>query len=112
EREPMRHQLAGVLQGTISQRLVKKAEGKGRLAVAEIMVVSPAIRDYIMRDEMGEIYQLLNSAEFEGACSLNHSLYRAYRNNLITADDALAVSENPTELQQMIRGAFHGTTTY
>ncbi|MCE3236091.1 MAG: hypothetical protein K0Q50_2271 [Vampirovibrio sp.] len=112
ERDPIRNQLAGVLQGTISQRLVKKAEGKGRIAVAEIMVVSPAIRDYILRDEMGEIYQLLNNAEFEGARSLNHSLYWAYRNSLITADEALATSENPTELQQMIRGAFHGTNTY
>lgn len=112
ERDPIRNQLAGVLQGTISQRLVKKAEGKGRVAVSEIMVVSPAIRDYILRDEMGEIYQLLNNAEFEGARSLNHSLYWAYRNNLITADEALATSENSTELQQMIRGAFHGTNTY
>jgi twitching motility protein PilT len=112
EREPIRNQLAGVLQGTVSQRLVKKAEGKGRLAVSEIMVMSPAIRDYILRDEMGEIYQLLNNAEFEGARSLNYSLYTACRNNLITAEEALAVSENPTELQQMIRGAFHGTNNY
>ncbi len=111
EREAIRHQLGNVLQGTISQRLVKKAEGKGRLAVAEIMVVSPAIRDYIMRDEMDEIYQLLNSAEFEGACSLNHSLYRAYRNGFITAEEALATSENQQELQQMIRGAFHGSNS-
>lgn len=111
ERDPIRQQIAGVLQGTISQRLVKKAEGKGRLAVAEIMVVSPAIRDYVMRDEMGEIYQLLTNAEFEGCCSLNHSLFQAYRNSLITAEDALEVSENPTELQQMLRGAFHGTNT-
>ncbi len=112
ERDPIRNQLAGVLQGTVSQRLVKKAEGKGRLAVAEIMVVSPAIRDYILRDEMGEIYQLLNNAEFEGARSLNNSLYWAFRNNLITPEDALATSENPTELQQMLRGAFHGTSSY
>lgn len=109
EREPIRNQLAAVLQGSVSQRLVKKAEGKGRLAVAEIMVVSAAIRDYILRDEMGEIYQLLNNAEFEGTCSLNHSLFNAYRNQQITADDALGISENITELQQMLRGAFHGT---
>lgn len=111
EREAIRHQLGNVLQGTVSQRLVKKAEGKGRLAVAEIMVVSPAIRDYIMRDEMDEIYQLLNSAEFEGACSLNHSLYRAYRNGFITAEEALSTSENAQELHQMIRGAFHGSNS-
>lgn len=111
EREPIRNQLAGVLQGTISQRLVKKAEGKGRLAVAEIMVVTPAIRDYILRDEMGEISQLLNSAEFEGAHSLNQALYWAYRNRLVTSEEALATSEDPTELRQMLRGAFHGTST-
>ena len=110
EREPIRHQIAGVLQGTISQRLVPKADAQGgRVAVAEIMVVTPAIRDYIMREEMGEIYDLLNTGEFEGTCSLNHSLFRCYRNNLITAEDAIAVSENPTELQQMLRGAYHGT---
>jgi twitching motility protein PilT len=112
ERDPVRNQLAGVLQGTVSQRLVKKAEGKGRLAVSEIMVVSPAIRDYILRDEMGEIYQLLNNAEFEGVRSLNNSLYWACRNLLITDEDALSVSENPSELQQMLRGAFHGTSSF
>lgn len=112
EREPLRHQLAGVLQGIISQRLVRKAEGKGRVAISEIMIVSPAIRDYILRDEMGEIYQLLNTGEFDGACSLNHSLYKACRNNIITSEDALSTSETPAELQQMLRGAFHGTNTY
>jgi twitching motility protein PilT len=109
ERDPIRNQLAGVLQGTVSQRLVKKAEGKGRLAVSEIMVVSPAIRDYILRDEMDEIYQLLNNADFEGVRSLNNSLYWACRNHLITDEDALSVCENMSELQQMLRGAFHGT---
>jgi len=112
EREPIRQQIAGVLQGTVSQRLVKRAEGKGRVAVAEIMVVTPAIRDYIMRDEMGEIYQLLQSDEYEGACSLNHSLHKAWKNNLISAEDALATSENPPELQQLMRGAYHGTASF
>ncbi len=112
ERDSIRSQLAGVLQGTVSQRLVKKAEGKGRVAVSEVMVVSPAIRDYILRDEMGEIYQLLNNAEFEGAHSLNHSLHNAFRNGLITPEDALDTSENPTELQQMLRGAFHGSSSF
>jgi len=110
ERDSIRSQLAGVLQGTVSQRLVKKAEGRGRLAVSEIMVVSPAIKDYILRDEMGEIYELLKSAEFEGARSLNSSLYWCYRNNLISPEEAMAASENPTELQQMLRGAFHGSS--
>lgn len=109
ERDAVRNQLAGVLQGTVSQRLVRRTDGSGRVAVSEIMVVSPAIRDYIMRDEMDEIYQLLSDSEFEGACSLNHSLYRAFKNQQITAEDALDTSEHPSELQQMLRGAYHGT---
>lgn len=112
EREPIRHQIAQILQGTLSQRLVKRADGKGRLAVAEIMMVTPAIRDYILRDETEEIYQLLKNSAFQEIQSLNHSMYMAVRNNLITPDEALANSENETELQQMLRGAFHGTSNY
>jgi len=67
---------------------------------------------YILRDEMDEIYELLKNAEFEGARSLNNSLYWCFRNNLITPEEAMAASENPTELQQMLRGAFHGTASY
>lgn len=110
EREPVRHQIAGVLQGTVAQRLVKKAEGKGRVAVAEIMTVTPAIRDYIIRDQMDEIYQLLKAGEYEGACSLNHALYRAVRNGYISPEDAIETSDNRTELQQMLRGAYHGSS--
>ncbi|MBY0450699.1 MAG: PilT/PilU family type 4a pilus ATPase [Cyanobacteria bacterium] len=109
EREPVRKQLAAVLQGTVSQRLVRRAEGKGRIAVAEMMTVTPAVRDYIARNEMDEVYQLLQTGEFDGMCSLNIALYRTYRNNLIKGEDALVVSDNPTELQQMFRGAFHGS---
>jgi twitching motility protein PilT len=112
EREPVRHQIAQILQGTLSQRLVKRADGKGRVAVAEIMMVSPAIRDYILRDEPEEIYQLLKNSAFQDIQSLNHSMYMAVRNELITPDEALSNSENETELQQMLRGAFHGTNTY
>jgi twitching motility protein PilT len=111
-REPIRHQLADVLMGVISQRLVKRAEGTGRLAVSEIMEVSPAIRDYILRDEMGEVYQMLNSGELDSVRSLNHALHRAYENQYITAEEAIKTSGNPTELQQMMRGAFHGTSGY
>lgn len=109
EREPVRNQLADVLCGTISQRLVRKKEGAGRVAVAEIMTVSPAVKDYIKREEMGEIYQMLANAEFDDMCNLNASLYRAVKNELISQEDALMTSDNPTELHQMFRGAFHGS---
>jgi twitching motility protein PilT len=108
EREPVRLQLANVLQGTVSQRLVRRADGPGRYAILEIMFVTPAVRDYIERSEIDEIYALLKNGEFEGMCSLNVALYRAYQQGIISDDVALKASDNPHELHQMFRGAFHG----
>lgn len=109
EREPIRRQLSEVLQGTVSQRLVRRSDSNGRMAVAEIMMVTPAIRDYIEKDNMDEIYQLLKTGDFDGMCDLNHALYRAYRNNYITAEEALLTTDKPAELQVLMRGAYHGT---
>lgn len=110
ERDPIRRQLSDVLQGTVSQRLVRKAEGKGRVAVMEIMIVTPAIRDYIYKNEIDQIYELMKEGDYEGMCSLNHALYRAYRNQQITADEAMLVTDKPSELHQLLRGAYHGTS--
>jgi twitching motility protein PilT len=110
ERDPVRLQLASVLQGTISQRLIPMANRDGRTACAELMVVTPAVRDYIYRDQVDEIYQLLKESRFDGMCTLNMSLYKRIRAGEITLEDALRVTENATELNQMIRGAYHGTS--
>jgi twitching motility protein PilT len=98
-----------VLQGTVAQRLVRKAEGKGRLPINEIMMVTPAVRDYIIRNEMDEIYQLLKTSNFDGMCSMNMALYQAVRNGDITPEDALEATEQPVEFQQMLRGFYSGT---
>jgi twitching motility protein PilT len=110
ERDNMRMQLGEVLQGVVSQRLVPRADGKGRVAVSEILVVTPTVRDYILKNRMDEIYQLINNGDYEGMMSLNHSLYRAYRNGYITVEQALNFTNNETEFQQMIRGAYHGSS--
>ncbi len=110
ERESVREQISDVLMGTVSQRLVKHKHQSGRLAVAEVMTVTPAVRDYIKRNELGEIVQMLKRAESDEMGNLNAALYRAVTNDLITEEDALSTSDNPEEFNQMLRGAFHGTT--
>ncbi len=109
EREPVRLQIAATLQGTIAQKLMKRAEGKGRVPATEVLVVTPAVRDYIARDEIDNIYQLLDTGDFDGMMSMNMSLYKLVKNNLITPDEAIEASNSPNELQQMLRGAFHGS---
>jgi len=109
ERESVRLQIGDVLMGTVSQRLVKHKHRLGRVAVAEIMNVTPAVRDYIKRNEIDEIYQMLKRAESDDMCNLNAALYKAVVNDLICEEEALKTSDHPTEFNQMLRGAFHGT---
>lgn len=109
EREPIRLQIAATLQGTVAQKLVKRVEGKGRVPATEILVVTPAVRDYIARDEIDNIYQLLSTGDFDGMMSMNMSLYKLVKNNLISPEEAIENSNTPNELQQMLRGAFHGS---
>lgn len=109
EREPIRLQIAATLQGTIAQKLIKRAEGKGRVPATEILVITPAARDYIARDEIDNIYQLLSTGDYDGMMSMNMSLYKLVKNGLITPDAAIEASDAPTEMQQMLRGAYHGS---
>lgn len=109
EREPVRLQLASVIQGTISQRLIKKLSGEGRVAAGEVMVMSPAARDYMIRNEIDEIYKLMTESRTDDMCRLNVSIMRHLQAKMISVDDAIASSDNPLELQQMLRGAYHGT---
>lgn len=109
EREMVRKQIASVLQGTVSQRLVKRADGKGRVCIAEIMVVTPTVRDYIYRDQTEDIYPLLSKGEYDGACSLNQALHAAYREKLITEEEVFANTENESEMRQLLRGFYSGS---
>lgn len=102
----IRFLLASTLKAVISLRLVTKTGGKGRVPAAEIMVNTPTVRDYLMSQEKTH---LIKSAIQEGAAqygmqSFDQSLMRLYRRGLITLDDALRHSSNPTEFQLRIKG--------
>jgi twitching motility protein PilT len=112
ERESIRSQIAETLKGTVAQKLIKKTEGKGRVPATEILVVTPAIKDYILKDEVNKIYDLIKASSHVGMMSMNLSLYRLVKANLITQETALQASDSPAEMQQMLTGAFHGTQKY
>lgn len=109
ERDPVRLQLASILRGTISQKLIPHKDGVGRVAIAEVMTATSTVADYIQQNKVDMIYQLLKETELGEMCSMNASLMRAVQLDLITGDDALKYTNNPVQLQQMLRGAFHGS---
>src|ERR1700741_151512 len=93
----VRAQLAFVLEGIVTQTLLPKAQGKGRVMAAEILVVTPAIRALIRDDKVHQIYSSMQAGKKFGMQTLNDALYQLYMAREVTADDCLRVSGDPTE---------------
>jgi twitching motility protein PilT len=102
QQSQVRAQLAFVLEGIVTQTLLPKAQGKGRVMAAEILVVTPAIRALIRDDKVHQIYSSMQAGKKFGMQTLNDALYQLYMNREVAADECLRVSGDPTEFQRMI----------
>jgi twitching motility protein PilT len=99
----VRAQLSFVLEGVMSQQLMAKASGQGRVLALEIMVPTPAIRNLIREDKVHQIYSTMQTGQSKhGMQTMNQSLSELYQRRLITYDDAINRSSNVEELINMI----------
>ncbi|MCD6413279.1 MAG: type IV pilus twitching motility protein PilT [Elusimicrobia bacterium] len=99
-----RHQLALVLVAIVSQRLCEKKDGTGRVAAFEIMINTPTISKAIEENQADRIQQYIaESATFYNMCTLNQSLFRMVRDDVITEDEAFRISNNPNDLKIKLR---------
>jgi twitching motility protein PilT len=103
EQPPMRVQIAETLVAVIAQALVRTTDGK-RAAIHEIMINTDAIKDYIRRDEVDEIEQIIPRSTFDGMCTMNQCLQRLYEEGRITEETALEASPKPNEMAMILRG--------
>jgi twitching motility protein PilT len=95
-------QLAFVLEGVVAQQLLPRARGAGRVLIPEILVCSPAVRAVIREAKTHQIYTLMQAGQKFGMTTMNQSLFSAFANRLISLDEAMNRSFDPTELEQMI----------
>lgn len=98
----VRAQLAFVLEGVITQQLIPRANGKGRVMCAEVMVCTSAIRATIRDDKVHQIYGLMQAGQKHGMQTMNQALFNAYINRQITHDEAMRRSTDPQELTNML----------
>ncbi|MEX2181268.1 MAG: type IV pilus twitching motility protein PilT [Gemmatimonadaceae bacterium] len=98
----VRAQLAFVLEGIITQTLLPKRTGKGRVMAAEILVVTPAIRALIRDDKIHQVYSMMQSGKKHGMQTLNDALYALYTAREVTEDECLRVTGDPVEFLRMI----------
>jgi len=109
DRDSVKKLLAEALRGTISQKLIPRIDRPGRIPACEILVNTPTVKDFILRDTLEQIYDLVKKGNFNEMVSFNISLFNLYKNGVISKENAIYFSDNKVELQQYLRGAFHGT---
>jgi twitching motility protein PilT len=103
----IRTQLSMVLEGIVTQALLPKANGQGRVLAMEILVPNAAIRNLIREDKIHQIYSMMQTGQDKyGMQTFNQSLASLYFKKQITLEMAMTRSSNPDELQDLInRGA-------
>jgi len=102
QQNQVRAQLSFCLSGVITQTLIPRATGRGRVLCLEIMVCTPAIKAMIRDNKTHQIYGLIQAGQKYGMQTMNQSLYQAYVNRWISQGQALGHSTEPTELIQMM----------
>ena len=85
----VRLQIASVIQAIISQQLLPKAIGKGRLLATEIMIATPAIRNLIREGKTYQIDNIIQTSKKEGMQTMDNSLLDLYKQGLITKETVL-----------------------
>ncbi len=100
----VRAQLSFVLEGVVSQQLLSKASGEGRIMAVEIMIPNAAIRNLVREDKVHQIYSTMQTGQEQyGMQTMNQSLYSLYQKRLISYEDALGRSPVPEEMLTMLQ---------
>ncbi len=103
-REQARGVLSVLLRAVISQHLVKRASGEGRVAVAEILTQTLGVSTLIREAKSHQLAAYLQSAanDGSGSQSLDHSLFQNVREGIITLEAARLVADYPEQLERMV----------
>jgi twitching motility protein PilT len=102
QQSQVRAQLAFVLEGVITQTLLPKKRGTGRVAALEIMVATPAIRATIRDDKIHQIYSIMQAGKKHGMQTMNDALAQHVIAGDVAKEDALKRATEPNELLRLL----------
>ena len=95
-------QLAFVLEAVVTQQLIPRSRGPGRVMVAETLLCTAAVRAVIRERKTHQIYSLMQAGSKHGMQTMNQGLFQAFVNKHISLDDALGRSSDVKELEGML----------
>jgi len=109
QQQQVKLQLASALQGVVSQLLLPKADGVGRVLSTEVMVVTPGIRNLIREQAIEQIPTAIQTGSSYGMNTMDKSLQKLYQEGTITYETALANVKNREEFRQLLNSAKPGS---
>ncbi|MFA4029404.1 MAG: hypothetical protein GDYSWBUE_000154 [Candidatus Fervidibacterota bacterium] len=101
----IRVQLSNNLVAVLSQQLLPRASGRGRVAAMEIMIATPAIRNLIREGKTHQIPSIIQTSGEHGMQTMDQALRDLYLQGIITYEDAMARAQRPEELKKMLADA-------
>jgi twitching motility protein PilT len=105
QQEQVRIQLAGALQGVVTQTLLPTADGHGRVAALEVLFPDDAVRNLIRQSKVEQIYSVMQTNTSRGMQTLEQSLAELTLRQVITVETAMGASSRPDQLEGLLERA-------
>ena len=113
QQEQVRMQIAGSLQGIVTQALLPNASGQGRVAALEILLPDDATRNLIRQGKVEQIYTIMQTGTQRGMQTMEQSLAELTLRRQISLDTALSRTSRPDQLLGLLeRGGFDTSAAY
>jgi len=91
------------MKALVSQRLLPRQEGKGRVAAVEILLNTPLVADLIFQGKVGDLKDLMKRSRELGMQTFDQALFDMYEANLVTYEDALRNADSVNDLRLQIK---------
>ena len=103
QHQQARAMIAGTLKGVVSQRLIPSADGSGRVAVCEILVMTGRVRDMIMDPaQTGRLHEVIQEGEYYGMQTFDQALLGHVQAGRVSMEEALKASTHPHDFKLLV----------
>jgi twitching motility protein PilT len=112
QQQQVRAMIAGTLKGVVSQRLIPNAEGSGRVAVCEVLVMTGRVRDMIKDPaQTNRLHEVIEEGEYYGMQTFDQALLGHLQAGRITMDEALRAATHPHDFKLLVASDGRRATT-
>lgn len=108
----LKGQLAQILEGVVSMRLLTTVDNDARVPAMELMLATPTIRELLQVGKTRELYKAIKEGSYYGTQTFNQALRDLLNKGLISLEDALNAADSPDELKLELRGISKDTTRF